>query len=72
MDFTEKTNLAHTSAGRAVLATSATVWPQTVLHQERPKKADQDNARKNQSLQKKKMETTYIPKKTGKIQEKKV
>ena len=67
MDFTEATNSAHTCTRRAVLETIATIWPQTVLHQERPKNTDQVNARKSQSLQRKKMETTYIPKKAGKI-----
>ena len=67
MDFTEETNFAHACTHRAVVATSATIWWQTVLHQERPKNTDQVNTRNSQSLQKKKMETTYIPKKAGKI-----
>lgn len=67
MDFTEETNFAHTCTRRAVVATSATIWPQTVLQKERPKSTDQVNTRKRQSLQRKKMETTYISKKAGKI-----
>lgn len=66
MDFTEETNFAHTSTRRAVVATSATIWSQTVLHQERPKNTDKVNTRRSQSLQRKKMGTTYIPKKAGK------
>ena len=67
MDFTEETNFTHTCTRRAVVASSAAIWPQTVLHQERPKNTDQVKTRKSQSLQRKKMETTCIPKKAGKI-----
>ena len=62
MDFTEETNSAYACTRRAVLAKIATIWPQTILHQERPKNTDQVVARNSQSLQTKKMEATYIQK----------